>query len=62
LQVVDILIGCVTYEVKQSAGLLAGSKYKMELVQYLKDKLGADTFRNGFKNYNCNIFVEKFEQ
>lgn len=59
LQVVDLLIGCVTYDVKVSARLLKGSPHKMELVNYLKEKLGADTFANGFKNYNFNAFVER---
>ena len=58
LQVVDLLIGCITYDVKVSAGLLPGSAYKIELVQYLKDKLGTKVFSNGFRNHNFNVFVE----
>lgn len=59
LQVTDLLIGAITYELKMKKGLVSGSKYKIELVEYLKSKLGTATFLNGFKNYNFNIFVDK---
>lgn len=59
LQVTDLLIGAVTYDLKLRTGLVSGDKYKIEIVNYLKDKLGTDYFTNGFKNYNFNIFVEK---
>jgi len=59
LQFVDLLIGAVTYDIKFKKGLVAGSKYKLELVDYLKGKLGADSFLKGFKNHNFNIFVDK---
>jgi hypothetical protein len=61
LQLVDLLIGCVTYDLKYSLGVVTGSKYKLELVEYFKKNLGVSTFAEGFKNRNCNIFVEKGE-
>ena len=59
LQLVDLLIGAVTYDIKFSKNLVDGSKYKLEVVDYLKRKLGADSFLKGFKNHNFNIFVDK---
>ena len=59
LQVTDLLIGIITYDIKVQKGLIPGSKYKMEIVSYLKSKLGAVCFSEGFKNYNFNIFVER---
>lgn len=61
LQVVDLLVGCVTYDLKYADGVVPGSKYKLELVEYFKQNLGVKTFAEGFKNRNCNIFVEKGE-
>ncbi|MCX6751957.1 MAG: DUF3800 domain-containing protein [Candidatus Nomurabacteria bacterium] len=59
LQVTDLLIGLITYDLKLQAKLVSGDKYKIKLVNYLKEKLGTNSFINGFKNYNFNIFVEK---
>lgn len=60
LQVVDLIIGAITYDIKLSKKAVSGSKYKIELVDFLKAKLGATTFLpQGFKNYNFNIFVDK---
>lgn len=59
LQLVDLLIGAVSYDIKFKKGLVSGSKHKIELVDYLKSKLGANTFVNGFKNYNFSLFVDK---
>ena len=59
LQLVDLLIGAITYDIKFSKGLVGGSKHKLEIVNYLKNKLGADTFKQGFRNHNFNIFVDK---
>src|SRR3989344_9239237 len=59
LQLVDLLIGAITYDIKFAKKLVDGSKYKLELVNYLKSKLGANSFLSGFKNYNFNIFVDK---
>lgn len=59
LQLVDLLIGAITYNVKFTKRLVDGSKYKLEIVDYLKSKLGVDTFVRGFRNHNFNIFVDK---
>lgn len=59
LQLTDLLIGAVTYDIKLKKGLVPGSKSKIELVEYLKSKLGTDTFVKGFKNHNFNVFVDK---
>lgn len=59
LQIVDLLIGAVTYDIKFKKGLVSGSKYKLEVVDYLKRKLGVDTFVKGFRNHNFNIFVDQ---
>lgn len=61
LQVVDLLIGTITYDLKMEYGLLDGSpsKYKKELVDYLKKQLGIGAFRGGFRNKVFNIFVDK---
>ncbi|KKQ83645.1 MAG: hypothetical protein UT07_C0001G0007 [Parcubacteria group bacterium GW2011_GWB1_38_8] len=59
LQLTDLLIGAITYDIKFKKGLVPGSKHKLELVNHLKSKLGTDTFVNGFKNYNFNLFVDK---
>ncbi|MBU2579281.1 DUF3800 domain-containing protein [Patescibacteria group bacterium] len=62
LQLVDILIGAITYNIKFTKKLVDGSKYKIEIVNFLKNKLGTDTFIKGFKNHNFNIFVDKTDR
>lgn len=59
LQLVDLLIGAVTYDIKYNKKLVDGSKNKLYIVNYLKNKLGISTFINGFRNHNFNIFVDK---
>ena len=59
LQLTDLLIGAITYDIKFKKGLVPGSKYKIELAGYLKAKLGTDSFVKGFKNHNFNVFVDK---
>lgn len=59
LQLVDLLIGAITYDVKLAKRMVDGSKYKIEVLEYLKSKLGAETLTKGFKNHNFNIFVDK---
>lgn len=59
LQVVDLIIGCINYDIKCENKLIPGSKYKLEIVEYLKNKVGILTFANGFKNHNFNIFIER---
>src|SRR3989338_6689927 len=59
LQVVDLVIGCVNYDIKYEKKIIPGSHYKLELVKYIREKLGVITFVNGFRNHNFNIFVEQ---
>lgn len=59
LQAVDIIIGCVNYDLKYSKGLVSGDKHKLELLASLKENLGAETFATGFRNHNFSIFVER---
>ena len=59
LQLVDLLIGAVTYDIKFSKKLVDGSKYKLDIVNYLKGNLGTDSLTKGFKNHNFNIFVDR---
>jgi hypothetical protein len=40
---------------------VSGSKYKIELVDFLKKNLGVESFEGGFRNRHFNIFVEKEE-
>jgi len=62
LQLVDLLIGAITYDVKLSKKLVFGSKYKIEITDFLKNKLGVKTFIGGFKNHNFSIFVDKTDE
>ena len=62
IQLVDLLIGAITYDIKLSKKLVDGSRYKIEIVDYLKNKLGTDAFVKGFKNYNFNILVDKTDR
>lgn len=59
LQVVDLLIGIISYDLKVNRGTLVGSDAKIEIVNYFKENLGAANFLTGFKNRNFNIFVDK---
>lgn len=61
LQVVDLLIGAITYDLKLSLGVVSGSMYKKELVEHLKKNLGAESFEDGFRNRSFNLFVERGE-
>lgn len=60
LQVADLMIGCVNYELKVVTGVAEQvSPHKMQIVELFKENLGATTFIEGFKNYNFNIFVDQ---
>lgn len=60
LQVVDLIIGAISYDLKIKTGAIKGnSQCKIELMNCLKKNLGVDDFINGFKNRNFNIFVDK---
>lgn len=59
LQLVDLIIGAVTYDLKLSAGLVPGSKYKREFLEHFKKSLGTADFSQGFRNRNFSVFVEQ---
>lgn len=62
LQLVDLMVGAVNYDLKLSTGIiLKGDKYKRRLLEYFKDNLGikGKSFIDGFRNYMFNIFVDK---
>lgn len=60
LQLVDLVIGSVSYDLKLAYGVIkSGSKYKRRLSEFLKENLGVANFMNGFRNRNFNIFVDK---
>lgn len=60
LQLTDLIIGAINYNLKLSTGLiLHGDKHKRRFVEYLLSNLGPKNFVDGFKNYNFNIFVDK---
>lgn len=60
LQLVDLVIGAISYDLKIETGAIkGGDEHKAELLQFLKQNLGADKFMLGFRNRNFNIFVDK---
>lgn len=60
LQLVDLIIGAINYDLKITTGLVkSGDKYKRQLAEYLKANLGTPDFVHGFKNYMFNAFVDK---
>ena len=61
LQIVDLLIGAVTYNLKLADGTAIGSPHKRDFVDYLKENLGVGSFQDGFKNRFFNVFVENGE-
>ncbi len=60
LQLADLLIGCINYDLKIASGVAeAVSPAKAELMNYFKSKLGASDFMSGYKKSPFNIFVDK---
>jgi hypothetical protein len=59
LQLVDLFIGAINYDLKLSVGFVKGDKNKIELVNFIKNNLGVSSFSNGFRNRKFNIFVDK---
>lgn len=62
LQLTDLFIGLVSYDLKISLGLIKnGDKYKRRLLEHFKNNIGVQeqNFMSGFKNYIFNIFVDK---
>lgn len=59
LQVTDLLIGAITYDLKFKNGLVSGDKNKIEFINYLKKLFGVNDLSCGFRKNNFNIFIEK---
>ncbi len=60
LQIVDLFIGAINYDLKISTGIVGkGDKYKKEFVKFIKDNLGISEFTKGFRSRVFNIFVDK---
>lgn len=60
LQLVDLVIGAISYDLKLFYGVIKdGSKYKKDISDFFKSNLGVPNFQSGFRNRNFNIFVDK---
>ncbi|KKT78671.1 MAG: hypothetical protein UW74_C0020G0001, partial [Candidatus Giovannonibacteria bacterium GW2011_GWC2_44_8] len=60
LQLVDLIIGAISYDLKLTTKAIKGNdKNKLDLLKYLKQNLGTSGFMNGFRNRNFNVFVDK---
>lgn len=61
LQLVDLLIGSISYDFKIETGAInkRGDKYKLELLELFKENLGTKSLISGFRNRNFNIFIDK---
>lgn len=56
LQLTDILIGSINYELLINAGVISGSSIaKKQLINKFKEYLGVKTLTESFRNYNFNI-------
>lgn len=58
LQIIDLLIGAITYDLKYREKIVSGSKYKIELLNFITNNLGVKNFEDGFRNRNFSIFIE----
>jgi|SRR3989344_3381083 len=60
LQMVDLIIGAISYDLKIAANVIAGGdKNKKAFLEFFKYNLGAKEFIHGFRNRDFNIFVDK---
>jgi hypothetical protein len=60
LQLADLMVGAINYDLKLSTGLiLRGDKNKRHFLEHFKKNLGIPNFLNGFRNFSSNIFVDK---
>ena len=62
LQLADLIVGAVNYDLKLSTGvILKGDKHKRRFLEYFKENLGMreKNFTDGFKNHMFNIFSDK---
>lgn len=63
LQVADLMVGAINYDLKLSTKLiLSGDKYKRRFLEYFKTNIGLQNesfVTEGFKNHMFNIFIDK---
>lgn len=60
LQLTDLMIGAVSYDLKFATGIIQrGDKYKRRFLEHFKKNLGVNNFIDGFRNYKANIFIDK---
>ncbi len=60
LQIVDLIIGAINYDLKLSTGLVkSGDRHKRQFVEFLRENIGASNFLQGFRSHMFNIFVDK---
>lgn len=60
LQLVDLIVGAISYDLKIQVNAIAGGdKNKKALLDFFKQSLGVDNFISGFRNRVFNIFVDK---
>ena len=60
IQIVDILIGAINYDLKTFTKVAKDfDKNKIELVDFIKKNIGVSDFASGFRNRIFNIFVDK---
>lgn len=60
LQVVDLFIGAINYDLKLATGIIKqGDKNKKKLVKFIKNQFEIPSFIDGFRNKTHSIFVDK---
>ncbi|OGH77470.1 MAG: hypothetical protein A2224_03710 [Candidatus Magasanikbacteria bacterium RIFOXYA2_FULL_40_20] len=59
LQVVDLFIGAINYDLKTNFNLVSGDKHKKDFVNFIKQQLGVASFLDGYRDRKFNIFVDK---
>lgn len=60
LQIVDLFIGAINYDLKMATGIVGkGDENKKGLVKFIKENLGVKDFVDGFRSKKFNIFVDK---
>jgi hypothetical protein len=57
LQLVDLLLGAVVYEYKVDTGATGSGTYrpKVQLLEYIKEKAGVDSFVGGYRDGRINV-------
>lgn len=65
LQVADLMVGAINYDLKLSSKvILIGDKYKRRFLEHFKENIGIKDknfleLDDGFRNYMFNIFIDK---